>query len=116
MDYFQKANEFYNSRSYKQAISLYKKAIENKENEACSYYNSAVCFIKLKEYEKAINHLRSAIILKEDSKYYFNLAYCYAMSGDNNKALLYFNTSWSLDHEDEDCKKAIDLILKNHIK
>lgn len=116
MSYFQKANELYNSHSYKQAINLYKKAIENKENEACAHYNSAVCLIKLKEYEKAILHLKSALVLKQDSKYYFNLAYCYSMIGNSSKSLLYFNTSWAMNHEDEDCNKAINLILKNNIK
>lgn len=113
MSYFQQANEMYNIKDYKKAINLYRKAIENKENEACSYYNSAVCFIKLKEYSKAIGLLKSALLLKQDSKYFFNLAYCYAMTGNNQKALIYFNTAWSLDHSDKDCEKAINLITKN---
>ncbi len=65
MDYFNAANQCYNTKEYKKAINLYKKAIENKENEACSYYNSSVCFIKLKDYESAINLLKSAILLKK---------------------------------------------------
>lgn len=113
MSYFQKANEHYNLQDYKKAISLYQKAIENKENEACSYYNSAVCCIKLKEFLKALDLLKSAILLKQDSKYFFNLAYCYSMLGDNKKALIYFNTAWALNHNDNDCEKAINLIIKN---
>ncbi len=116
MSYFHKANEFYNIKDYKKAISLYQKAIENKENEACSFYNAAVCFIKLKEYTKAIDLLKSALLLKRDSKYFFNLAYCYAMLNQNSKALIYFNTSWALNNEDEDCEKAINLIIKNYKK
>lgn len=116
MSYFQKANELYNTKEYKKAINLYKKAIENKENEACAHYNAAVCFIKLKDYEKAVQSLKAAIELKKESKYFFNLAYCHAMTGNNQKALIYFNTAWSLDHSDVDCEKAINLIIKRYKK
>ncbi|MBU5485421.1 tetratricopeptide repeat protein [Clostridium sp. MSJ-11] len=114
MNFFQKANDYYNLKDYKKAISLYQKSIEAKENEAASMYNSAVCFIKLKEYNEAIPLLKKAISLKEDSKYYFNLGYCYAMTKDNKKALIYFNTAWALDNEDEDCEKAINLIINSY--
>ncbi|GAA0718122.1 tetratricopeptide repeat protein [Clostridium malenominatum] len=113
MNFFQKANDYYNSKDYKKAILLYQKSIEAKENEAASLYNSAVCFIKLKEYAEAIPLLMSAVSLKEDSKYYFNLGYCHAMLKDNKKALVYFNTAWALDNDDKDCEKAINLIVNN---
>ena len=113
VSYFEKANDLYNDKDYKKAINFYKKSIENRENEACSYYNAAVCFIKLKEYEKAMELIKSALSLKQESKYFFNLAYCYAMLNDTQKALLYFNTSWALDNNDKDCEKALNLIVKN---
>jgi tetratricopeptide (TPR) repeat protein len=116
LSYFQKANELYNVREYKRAIELYMKAIEVKENEAAAYYNSAVCFIKLNKYDRAIFLLKKAINLKMDSKYFFNLGYCYAMLKDNKKALIYFNTAWSIDNSDKDCEKAINLILKGYKK
>lgn len=116
MNYFQRANEYYNIKDYKKAIELYEKAIQIKENESASYYNSAVCFIKLKEYEEAIPLLKRAILLKMDSKYFFNLGYCYAMLKDTKKALIYFNTSWSLDNSDKDCETAINLIVQNYKK
>jgi tetratricopeptide (TPR) repeat protein len=114
MSYFQKANDLYNTKDYKKAIAMYQKAVELKDNEAASQYNAAVCFIKLKEYEKAIPLLKSALIQKRDSKYFFNLGYCYAMLKDNKKALIYFNTAWSLDNNDNDCEKAINLIINNY--
>lgn len=115
MSYFQKANEYYNSKDYKRAIDMYQQAINLKENEASSLYNSAVCFIKLKEYKKAIPILKSAINLKRESKYFFNLGYCYTMLQDNKKALIYFNTAWCLDNDDIDCEKAINIIIKNYL-
>ncbi|KAJ49330.1 tetratricopeptide (TPR) repeat protein [Clostridium tetanomorphum] len=116
MNYFQKANDYYNLKDYKKAISLYQKSIQAKENEAASLYNSAVCFIKLKDYNQAIPLLKEAIYLKRESKYFFNLGYCYAMLKDNRKALIYFNTAWSLDNDDKDCEKAINLIVNNYKK
>lgn len=116
MNYFQKANDFYNLKNYKQAIILYQKSVEIKENEPVCLYNSAVCFIKLKEYEKAIPLLKSAIKLKRQSIYFFNLGYCYAMLKDYKKALIYFNIAWSLDASDVDCERAINLIIKNFKK
>ncbi len=116
MNYFSKANELYNSKDYKNAISMYKKSVEIKEHEAPALYNSAVCFIKLKDYYKAIDLIYKAIELKKESKYYFNLAYCYAMLNENGKALNYFNTAWALDNSDEECEKAINLILSKYKK
>ncbi|MFL0269850.1 tetratricopeptide repeat protein [Candidatus Clostridium radicumherbarum] len=114
MNYFEKANGLYNTKDYLKAISMYKKAIKTKENEAASLYNTAVCFIKLKQYEKAIPLLKTAILRRRDSKYFFNLGYCFAMLNDNKKALIYFNAAWAIDNEDSDCEKAINLIIKNY--
>jgi tetratricopeptide (TPR) repeat protein len=115
MSYFQKANDYYNAKDYKRALDMYEKAIKFKENEASSLYNSAVCFIKLTEFSKAIPLLKSAINLKRESKYFFNLGYCYTMLKNHKKALIYFNTAWSLNNEDKDCEKAIDVIIKNYL-
>lgn len=110
MNYFQKANDYYNLKDYHKAIALYKKSIIFKTNEAASLYNTAVCFIKLKNYEDAIPLLKKALFLKKDSKYFFNLGYCYIMLDNNKNALINFKAAWALNAEDCDCKKAISLI------
>lgn len=115
MNYFEKANNYYSKKDYINAINFYKKSIEIKQNEAAALYNSAVCLIKLKAFEKAIESLRKAIHLKPDSRYFFNLGYCYAMLSINSKALIYFNTAWALDNEDTDCEKAVNKII-THLK
>lgn len=112
--YFKKANDYYNKKDYKKAISLYQKSIETQGSEACSLYNSAVCYIKLKEYNKAIDLLKQALEIKLDNKYLFNLAYCYSLIGDNAKALTYFNWSWAYNNDDFECKKAISMILESY--
>ena len=110
MSYFSKGNEFYNNENYKEALSYYKKAIENKDCEYHAFYNSGVCHIKLKNYVKAIDMINKALEIHKDSKYFFNIAYCYSMLKDDIKALRFFNLAWALDHSDGDCERAIKLI------
>lgn len=116
MNYFSKANDLYKLKDYKNALDMYQKSAEIKEFEAPSLYNSAVCFIKLKDYKSAIPLIYKALNIRKESKYYFNLAYCYIMLGNNSKALHYFNTAWALDNSDKDCEKAINLILSKYKK
>lgn len=116
MSYFNEGNKLYNTKEYKKAIDLYKQSIDTGENEACAYYNAGVCYIKLKDFSEAIGMIKKAITLQKDSKYFFNLAYCYAMLEDSNKALIYFNRAWALDSSDNDCEKAIKLIMAKNKK
>lgn len=116
MNYFKKGNELYTTKDYEKAIEMYNKCLEIHENEPACLYNSAVCFIKLKKYDKAIPLLEAAILKKRQSSYFFNLAYCYSMLNNNKKALIYFNIAWALDNSDKDCEKAISLILNNYKK
>lgn len=113
MNYFEKANNLYYCKEYRNAIDLYQRSIALKENEVSSLYNSAVCFIKLKEYDNAIPLLKSAIKHRNESKYFFNLAYCFAMTKNYKKALIYFNMAWCLDNNDSDCEKAINIIINS---
>lgn len=116
MNNFNEGNNFYNIKEYSKALIYYKKAIATGENEACCYYNCGVCFIKLKDFDNAIIMIKSALAIQKESKYFFNLAYCYAMKEDTNKALIYFNMAWSLDSSDVDCEKAINLIMSKNKK
>lgn len=111
MNYFEMANEEYMNKNYEMAITLYHKAAATVSNEASCLYNSAVCHIKLNRFNEAIQLLKNALLKRKDSKYYFNLAYCFYMLNDYKRSLIYFNIAWSVDNEDEDCKKAINCIL-----
>lgn len=116
MSYFTDGNKLYNNKEFTKAINYYLKSAESCENEACSYYNAGVCYIKLKEFDSAIDMLKKALTLQHESKYYFNLAYCYAMKEDSNHALIYFNRAWALDASDKDCEKAINLLMNKNKK
>ena len=112
MDFFNEGNKLYNNKNYEKAIDYYKKSVMNNENEACSYYNAGVCFIKLKDFDNAILMINKAISIQKESKYFFNLGYCYAMKENSNKALINFNIAWALNNDDLDCEKAINMITK----
>ncbi|SMC20758.1 Tetratricopeptide repeat-containing protein [Clostridium acidisoli DSM 12555] len=116
MNYFNDANDYYNKKDYKNALNFYLKSVKLKENETASLYNAAVCLIKLGTYDKAISLLERAIKLKQDSRYFFNLGYCNIMLKNKKKALIYFNTAWSLDNSDNDCERAISMITKSYKK
>lgn len=115
MNYFEKANDFYNLKQYKKAIEMYEISSKFQPNTAVCLYNSAVCFIKLEEYNKAIPLLNNAVKLKRQSSYFFNLGYCYAMIKNHKKSLINFNIAWSLNTEDKDCEKAIRILLSSLI-
>ena len=111
MNYFSEGNKFYNIKNYEQAIYCYKKSISENSNKACSYYNIGVCLIKLKKFDDAIAMLNNALSLQRESNYYFNLAYCYTMKECFDKALRLFNLAWSIDPDDKECEKAVNLII-----
>ena len=111
MNYFNEGNNFYNIQDYERAIDCYKKSASQNINEACAYYNSGVCFIKLKKFDDAIEILNRALSIKRESKYLFNLGYCYVMKECHNKALRLFNLAWSIDPTDKDCENAINIII-----
>ena len=116
MSYFNYGNKYYNNKDYSKALENYIESIDIGENESCAYYNAGVCYIKLKDFNSAIDMLKKALDIQKESKYYFNLAYCYAMLENINKALIYFNRAWALDASDKDCEKAINLLISKNKK
>lgn len=79
-------------------------------------HNIALCRIKLKQYNKAIPLLRIAVAKKPTGNYFFNLAYAYVMIKNYKKALIYFNTAWSLSPENKGCEVMINYILNIYRK
>lgn len=110
-NYFDEGNKFYSLKDYQNAIDCYRKSALKKNNEACSYYNIGVCLIKLKKYDDAIVMINKAASINKESKYFFNLGYCYTMKECLNKALCHFNLAWSIDPNDNDCERAVNLII-----
>ena len=120
------ANKLYNNKKYKEAIIFYKRNIEyllneniehyyknNNTNLNQDYYNIGVCYIKLKDYDKALENFKLALNYYKDTRYYFNIGYIYAMKENLKKAYIYFNLAWSLNHNDNDCKDVLKKIEPN---
>lgn len=111
IEYFKKANEHYSKKEYKRAITVYYKAIKNRDHEIVSMHNIALCRIKLREYNKAIPLLKLTVEKNPTGNYFFNLAYAYVMVKNFKKALMYFNTAWALSPENKGCEVMINYIL-----
>lgn len=106
------ANKCYSSKDYEKAIKLYEECIgKNYELFKCNY-NIGNCHIRTLDYKKAIQFLKESLAHKTDSRSYFNIGYCQSMIGDLKQAYINFNIAWSLDNDDKECEKAINLILE----
>lgn len=114
-NYFDEGNKYYSNKDYQKAIDCYRQSAFSKNNEACSYYNIGVCLIKLRKYDDAIVMLNKAASFKKESKYFFNLGYCYAMKECLGTALCHFNFAWSMDPSDKDCERAVNLMISKII-
>jgi tetratricopeptide (TPR) repeat protein len=116
VEYFKTANEYYRKGKYEQAISIYNKAFKEGDNEISSIHNIALCYIKLKQYNRAIPLLRVVVTKKTKGEYFFNLAYAYLMVKNFKKALAYINTAWTLSPYISECESIIKYILKTYRK
>lgn len=116
MESFEKGNILYHKRNYIEALEKYKEALLTNENNSTILYNIGVCFLKLERYFDSIEFFKKAISNSYNSKYFYNIGYCYTKLNNHKKALVYFNTSWAIDNSDDDCKNAINLILKKYKK
>ncbi|MFL0197756.1 tetratricopeptide repeat protein [Clostridium sp. WILCCON 0269] len=116
MKYFKRASEYYNRQDYKRAIAIYNRAVKNRDNELASVHNIALCHVKLKQYNKAIPLLKITTAKNPTGNYFFNLAYTYMMVKNYKKALVYFNTAWSLSPENSNCATMINYILSIYRK
>lgn len=108
---FEEANILCNNKEYTKAIDIYKKCIDNDEQTEQAYYNLGTCYIKTKEYNKAVDAFRA--VLKINDVYanaYYNLGCAYSRIDDYKKAYRCFNIAWSLNNEDKECEKAINLL------
>lgn len=109
---FEKGNQLYNNGKYKQAINEYIESIKNYEEVESCYYNMAVSYMKLKEYDDGIECLKNAISYNRKSKYFYNLGCCYYNKKDLGSAMFNLIIAYGLDDEDEDIRDAIDIISK----
>lgn len=113
---FRNIKKYANEKSYKRIVKIYNDAIKNKDYEIAYMFNIALCYIKLKEFDKAIPILEIDAMKKPTGEKLFYLAYTYLKVKNFKKALMYFNRSWSLSPENKDCEIMINYILSVYRK
>ncbi|MGL4573042.1 MAG: tetratricopeptide repeat protein [Clostridium sp.] len=113
--HFAKGNYLYSIGDYENAITQYEKEIDSDSvNKQECYFNIGTSLIKLEKYHTAIPLFQQALGMGVESKYLYNLGYCYAQITNKDKALICFKKSLILNPDDKDCIKAIRIL--NSIK
>ena len=104
-----KGNECMKSRDYNEALVCYSKSIELHPDEAATYSNRAMSYIKLKDFGKAIEDANKAIKLKPDYlKAYHRRATSY--SATNKLDLAIRDYQFILEKEPENKEAIKDLM------
>lgn len=86
--YAKKANMLADSGRFALALNHYRAAIELNANDPILHHNIGVCFIQLNEFDSAIVHLQTAILLQPAYiQAQLSLAKAYWSIGDNNQAI-----------------------------
>jgi tetratricopeptide (TPR) repeat protein len=62
-EYHAKGNEYFERKQYREALSMYRNALEKDRRAGDSYYRAGLAAIKLQQWEEAVRHLESAIEL-----------------------------------------------------
>ena len=75
----------------KAALSHIKYLLEIFPDDANLYFNTGICWEKLKNYDNALIAYQKAVELKSDEPdFLYNLALCYEIKGEIEKAKEYF--------------------------
>ena len=86
-DHKREGNEFFKSEKYKEAINSYTEAIRHNEVNPIYWSNRAQCYIKLKQFEKALSDAEQATLLDNKSaKFKYRLAMAWSGLGDHEES------------------------------
>lgn len=111
-----KANEAYENGNYEEAISLYKKAIDEDPENAKLYFNLASAQAKAGNAEEAIRtfeRYKAMTDSPEDrSKANYNIGKVFSDTGEWDKAVNYYKKSLRHIADDEDAKHNFELAKK----
>lgn len=121
MDDFEMGYNFYSKKNYEDALVYFKKHFEEDKKNSVVLYNIGVCYVKTKEYEKAIDIFNQVLEMKSISSKttansLFNIGYSYSALKEIGKAYQYIARSWCINPLDEDCVKALTLIEHKLLK
>ncbi len=109
-----------NNKEFEKAIQFFSSSIESESEELYSlneFYNRGFCYMKLKQYELAINDFKSCIRLnKTDVGAYIALGIVYNEMGDNIQSCFSFNKAKEINdfvHKDGAAAEQISNWLSN---
>ncbi len=100
-EFYNKANDYFKNRDYKNAGKYYKKAIEEDTSFVEAYDNLALSYRKMKKFDKAINYYKKSIALYPDGHMaHMNLASAYLLKKDYENSIKEYQILLKLSPED----------------
>ena len=86
-DHKTEGNKLFKSEKYKKAINSYSEAIRHNDNNPIYWSNRAQCYIKLKQFERALSDAERATVLDNKSdKFKYRLAMAWSGLGDHEES------------------------------
>lgn len=96
-----KANEYANSKRYREAIDEYYKALKIEPHNHEIYLNLGLAYYRIERYRDSIDAFNKALLYGPPSKsIYDKLGSLYLISGDYDEAIEAFKNALSLDSKD----------------
>ncbi len=103
-EYIEKAFQESKNKNYRQAIKLYKKAIDNKEQPFKAYASICLIYIMLEEYKEALNYGLKAENFAQSNEekllIYQEIAQCYSKGDNIDRAIDYALKTLKMDKND----------------
>mmetsp|Transcript_24093 Transcript_24093/g.23846 ORF Transcript_24093/g.23846 Transcript_24093/m.23846 type:complete len:298 (+) Transcript_24093:424-1317(+) len=108
------ANVFFGEGNYKKAINEYNECQKRLPNDVNYLSNRAVCFIKLKQFYKALKDLDK--ILEIDHNHvqaYIQKAFIHTVFKEYGKALECYEKVLQIDPDNQECKEGFRNVVKS---
>jgi tetratricopeptide (TPR) repeat protein len=104
----------YLQEQYQQAIHRGKTLLSSDyQGDAGFYFMLGTAYIFLEQYDKAISNLAEAIKLKRDyADAHYGIGIVYHKKGEYDKAIASYNQVLTIDSNDENAKKGLELMKK----
>ncbi len=118
--YFNEAFDEYNRKNYEKAIELYKKCTLLEKRSANGFYNLALCYWQMEQFEKTKQNAQKSIKLELESKYqvdcYQLINQVYRKTGILDSARYYADLSFEIEQNKQSLTSKIlsEIDFKNY--
>ncbi len=107
-DNFRKANDLFVQGEYREAVGLYKVAIEQRDDFKEAWYNLGAAYGQLRQYDKEKDAYRKALVLDPTyARAHYNLALALEDEGQYEEAVAEYKRT--LEHEPEALDSLVNL-------